>query len=171
VNGRLNVPMMALAAALVLGVVTTARVADAHPLHSTITELVEDRAHGVVRATVRVFADDFGTALTRASRGRTQVSTGPVWDAAALAYATQAFGLRDVRGRALPLRSCGTRRTGDLLWLCLEAATDQPLASLQVRNAMLCDLFDDQVNVVQGTVNGERRSVLFVRGDSYKSLR
>jgi hypothetical protein len=163
--------LTALVAMALLGAATTARVADAHPLHSTITELVEDRAHGVVRATVRVFVDDFGTAVTRASRGRTSASTGPAWDAAALAYATQAFGLRDVRGRALPLHSCGTRRTGDLLWLCLEAATDQPLATLQVRSAMLCDLFDDQVNVVQGTVNGERRSLLFVRGDSYKSVR
>ena len=170
-SGRLKATMAALAAGLVLGVVATARVADAHPLHSTITELVEDRAHGVVRATVRVFAGDFGTAVTRASRGRISTNSGSEWDIAMLSYATQAFGLRDVHGRALTLRSCGTRRTGDLLWLCLEAATDQSLATLQVRSGVLCDLFDDQVNVVQGTVNGERRSLLFVRGDSYKSVR
>lgn len=167
----MNRRLTALAAAALLGVVTTVRVADAHPLHSTITELVEDRAHGVVRATVRVFADDFGTAVARAARGRLSSSAGPAWDAAVLSYATQAFGLRDAHGRALALRSCGTRRTGDLLWLCLESATEQPLATLQLRNAMLCDLFDDQVNVVQGTVNGERRSLLFVRGDTYKPVR
>lgn len=167
----MNRRLTALAAAALLGVVTTTRVVDAHPLHSTITELVEDRAQGVVRATVRVFADDFGTAVTRAARGRLSTSAGPAWDAAVLSYATQAFGLRDAHGRAIALRSCGTRRTGDLLWLCLESATDQPLATLQLRNAVLCDLFDDQVNVVQGTVNGERRSLLFVRGDTYKPVR
>jgi hypothetical protein len=157
--------------AAVLTVVSATRVADAHPLHSTITELVEDRARGVVRATVRVFADDFGTAVARATRGRVSPSAGSAWDAAVLAYATSAFGLQDAQGRPIALRSCGVRRTGELLWLCLEAATLQPLATLKVRNAVLCDLFDDQVNVVQGTVGGERRSLLFVRGDAYKSMR
>lgn len=158
-------------AAVLLGLVSTARSSDAHPLHSTITELTEDRAQGVVRAMVRVFADDFGTAVSHAAHGRVSPTSGAAWDAAALAYATSAFGLHDAQGRPIPLRSCGIRRTGDLLWLCLEGSTPQPLASLSVRNAVLCDLFDDQVNVVQATAGGGRRSVLFVRGDGFKSVR
>lgn len=140
-----------------------------HPLHSTMTEVVADRPHGIVRATVRVFADDFGTAVRKLARGHPLPDAGPVWDASALAYATTTFGLAE-RGRALPLRACGVRRTGDLLWVCLEATTTADLAALQVRNVMLCDLFDDQVNVVQGTVGGERRSLLFVRGTGFKPL-
>jgi hypothetical protein len=160
-----------LATAAVLAVFTHPRVADAHPLHSTITELTDDRAHGMVRATVRVFADDFGTAVSRAAHGRVTPASGAAWDAAVAAYATGAFGLQDAQGRPIALRSCGVRRTGDLLWLCLEGATPQPLDALRVRSAVLCDLFDDQVNVVQGTAGGERRSLLFVRGDGYKSVR
>jgi hypothetical protein len=166
VNRRLTV----LVATALFGVVGAARVADAHPLHSTITELVEDRAHGVVRATVRVFADDFGTAVARAASGRVAPGAGAAWDAAMMAYVARSFGLREAQGRPIPLRSCGIRRTGDLLWLCLEAATAQPLSALKVRNAVLCDLFEDQVNVVQGVIDGERRSLLFVRGDQYKPV-
>jgi hypothetical protein len=143
----------------------------AHPLHSTITELVEDRARGVVRATIRVFADDFGTAVARSARGRVSPASGPAWDAAVHAYATTAFGVQDAQGHAIPLRSCGMKRTGDLLWLCLEAPTNQPLSALRVRNVVLCDLFEDQVNVVQAAIASERRSLLFVRGDSYKPVR
>ena len=144
-------------------------VAAMHPLHSTITEVVADRAHGVVRATVRVFADDFGTAVRRMARGRTLPDAGPGWDGPALAYATTSFGLAE-RGRALPLRSCGVRRTGDLLWVCLEASTTADLGALQVRNVMLCDVFDDQINVVQGEVAGTRKSLLFVRGAGFKPI-
>jgi hypothetical protein len=143
----------------------------AHPLHSTITELVEDRTRGVVRATIRVFADDFGTAVARSASGRVPLSSGRTRDAAELAYSIRVFGIQDAQGYALALRSCGVRRTGDLLWLCLEASTTQPLSSLRVRNGVLCELFDDQVNVVQATVGGDRRSLLFVRGDSYKPVR
>ena len=147
------------------------RALEAHPLHSTITEIVEDRARGTVRATIRVFADDFGVAVRRAARGRVTPSAGAAWDSAVLAYANLAFGLLEANGKPLALRSCGIRRTGDLIWLCLEAPTSQPLASLRVRDAVLCDLFDDQVNVVQGTIAGQRRSLLFVRGDRAKPLR
>jgi hypothetical protein len=162
--------LLALAAVIVLSTAVRPSVAEAHPLHSTITELTEDRAHGLVRATVRVFADDFGTAVSRAAHGRVSPASGAAWDAAVAAYATSVFGLQDAQGRPIALRSCGIRRTGDLLWVCLEGTASQPLASLRVRSAVLCDLFDDQVNVVQGTAGGERRSLLFVRGDGYKSV-
>jgi hypothetical protein len=147
------------------------RLLHAHPLHSTITELVEDRSRGVVRATIRVFADDFGTAVARSTSGRLSPSSGPAWDAAASAYSISAFGIEDSAGRALALRSCGVRRTGVLLWLCLEAATTRSLSELRVRNGMLCELFEDQVNVVQVAVGVDRRSLLFVRGDHYKPVR
>lgn len=156
------------AAALLVLAASPARAA-AHPLHSTITEVVADRAHGVVRATIRVFVDDFGTAVRRSSRGDALPAAGPAWDAAALAYATTQFALAE-RGRPLPLRSCGVRRTADLLWVCLEASTGADLGALQVRNGILCDLFDDQINVVQGTTAGGRVSLLFVRGNGFKPL-
>jgi len=157
--------------ALTLAGTSAPRVLEAHPLHSTITELVEDRGHGLVRATIRVFADDFGTAVARSAKDRVTPSSGHAWDVAVAAYAATAFGLQDAQGHALPMRSCGARRTGDLLWLCLEASTTQPLSSLRVRNTVLCEVFEDQVNVVQATLATDRRSVLFVRGDTYKPVR
>jgi len=128
---------------------------NAHPLHTTITELTEDRSRGMVRATIRVFADDFGKA--RGERPE-------------LAYVASRFTFTDRAGRSLPLHSCGTRSTGELLWICVEAASAEGLAPLRVYNVMLNDLFDDQVNVVQGTVGGARRSLLFIKGDRPKPL-
>jgi hypothetical protein len=169
-GARALATLIALAASLT-GAAATPRTLDAHPLHTTMTELSEDRARGVVRATIRVFADDFGTAVSRWAKGRAPTGAGSAWEAAAIAYAASAFNLQDAGGRPLAMRSCGVRRTADLVWVCLEAATAQPLGALRVRNAMLCELFDDQVNVVQGSVASGRRSLLFVRGDPYKSMR
>ena len=145
--------------------------AEAHPLHSTITDLAIDAARGTVRATVRVFVDDLRAGVVRSARGRPVPTSGPGWDAAVLAYATGTFALQDARGRALPLRACGMRQTADLVWLCLEAGVASDAGTLHVRNAMLCELYEDQVNVVQGTIGGARRSVLFVRGDRFKAFR
>jgi hypothetical protein len=156
------------AALLLLG--DAARV-DAHPMHSTITELTLDPARGMVRATIRVFADDLRAALAATSRGRQLPPDGPVWEAAVAAYANGAFGLKDARGRTLTLRSCAVRRAADLLWVCVEADVARDAGTLQVRNAMLCDVYADQVNVVQGMVGGTRSTLLFVRGDRFKVLR
>lgn len=156
-------------ALLVLMLMLAPRLLLAHPLHSTITELTEDRARGVVRATIRVFADDFGTAVSRSTHGRA-VAAGPQWDASAFAYVASVFGFTDRAGHALTLRSCGIKRTADLLWICVEATSQAGLSPLQVRNAVLCNLFDDQVNVVQAVVGSARRSVLFTRGDRFKPL-
>ena len=158
--------------ALMIGLVLAAapaRDARAHPLHTTLTELTEDRARGTVRATIRVFADDFGTAVARHARGRT-LAPGVAWDAAAFAYVASAFTVGHRSGPALALRACGIRRTGEVLWVCVETASAAGLALITVRNAVLTDLFDDQVNVVQATVAGTRRSVLFTRGDRAKTL-
>ena len=129
---------IAAVAAAALALVAAPRRAAAHPLHTTMTELVEDRARGTVRATVRVFADDFGVAVRRAARGRTVPTSGPAWDASALAYVTAGFRLSDGAGRAVALRSCGVRRTGDVLWICLEATPPAPLATLHASNTLLC---------------------------------
>jgi hypothetical protein len=163
-----------LAAALLvamLGLPAATRPAEAHPLHSTITELVLDPAHGTVRATVRVFADDLRSAVLRTTRGRSLAPEGPAWDAAAFAYAASVVSIRTARGRAVALRPCGARRTADLMWLCLEGELPRDAGALQVRNAMLCELYEDQVNVVQSTMEGTRRTLLFVRDDRFKALR
>lgn len=159
----------ALALSIALLLISWPSRANAHPLHTAITELTEDRGRGIVQATIRVFADDFAKAVSRSPRGR-GVSLGPAWDAAALAYIASAFALTDRTGRSLALRSCGIRRTADLLWICVEASSADGLAALKVRNRVLCDVWDDQVNVVQGTVAGVRRSLLFTKGDGSKPL-
>jgi len=162
--------LIAALAIAVLGTPTVASDAAAHPLHSTITEILRDQPHGTVRATIRVFADDLRSAVVRAAHGRSVPPSGPGWDAAVLAYATSVVSIRTARGEAVPLRGCGTRRSADLVWLCIEGEVARDAAPLQVRHAMLCELYEDQVNVVQGTVDGTRRSLLFVRGDRFKPL-
>jgi hypothetical protein len=58
-----------------------------------------------------------------------------------------------------------------VVWLCLRAPAPRAAARLTVHNRMHFELFEDQVNVVQATLGGRRRSELFTRGDGPKPLR
>jgi hypothetical protein len=128
-----------------------------HPLHTTMTELTIDPSRHAVRAVVRAFADDFGTA----SKGTTPET-----------FVAARVKIADASGKRLDLRGCGVRRTGDLLWICVEGAYSGAERDLRLANSLLCDLFDDQVNIVQVTRTGSpaRRSLLFTHGDGAKVL-
>ena len=149
-------------AALRVAVVLAGASGVAHPLHTSLTELSAVPG-GKVRLSIRLFADDLHTALARRGAG------SPV-DSAAFAYARETVTLADVNGRRLSLTWCGLRRTGDLVWLCLEAAV-ATLPGLDVRVALLWDVFADQVNLVQAETNGRRQTLVLVNGDPPQRLR
>jgi hypothetical protein len=141
----------------------------AHPLHTTLTEVHVDATTHTVRVMVRVFADDFGAALARHMRV-TSPPIGRAWDDATIDYLGSALAIADRASKPIALRSCGTRRSADLLWICLEGATTEVASEIRGRNSILCDLFDDQVNIVQFTTGSQKHSVLFTRGDGLKRL-
>jgi hypothetical protein len=130
-----------------------------HPLHTTLTQLAYRDGDHMVEATVRVFADDFRAAL------RADVS-----DSAAVSYLRSTFTLADRAGRPLAIAWCGLRRTGDLLWLCLQAPAAQGLSGLRVRVALLFERYSDQINIVQASYAGRRAALLFTSGDAAKAL-
>ena len=153
-------------AALVLACPPAAK---AHPLHTTLTELTHSPAAGSVEVSMRVFADDFSTAVARHA-GTAPAPDHRVPDAAAFAYLSARFALIDARGRPLGLRWCGARRVEDVVWVCLRGQAPARLAGVRVLNRVLLDLYDDQINLVQAVYEGRRYSLLFTKGDGAKRL-
>lgn len=141
-----------------LGVLGAASALWLHPLHTTFTELSYRAADSTVQVSVRAFADD----LRAAARGGS--------DSAAFAYVRSTLTLASRDGRALPLAPCGIRQSGDLLWLCLEARAPEGLHGLRVAARLLCDLYVDEINIVQAGYEGQRESFLFSRGDPPRPL-
>ena len=143
----------------------TAR-ADAHPLHTTMTEITLDPTGQSLHIVVRTFADDYTKAAgAAAGRAGPAAVNGPEsW-----AYLQRAFAVFD-GGRPVPLRSCGVKQTGNLLWICVDASVSGSLSAMKVRSAILCELYDDQVNIVRSLVRGAARSILFVKGDAPKGV-
>ena len=136
----------------------------AHPLHTSLAEIVYDPAAKEIRISIRVFIDD----LTKASNAYATSHKGvrtPIVD-----YARAAFVVADRGGHPLPLTSCGAKPVGDLMWLCFRAVAPSGIAGFQVAHRVLFDLYSDQINIVQATYNGKKTSLLFTRGEGFKKL-
>jgi hypothetical protein len=129
-----------------------------------MTEITLAPAGRSLHIVVRTFADDYTKAVAGGRAGAPAVNGPESW-----AYVQRAFSVLDA-GRPVPLQSCGVRQRGNLLWICLDASVSGSLAAMQVRSAVLCELYDDQVNIVRSLVGAAARSILFTKGDRAKSL-
>jgi hypothetical protein len=140
-----------------------------HPLHTTLTTMTYDAASHQVTAVVRTFASDFSTAVARRS-GRAAPDDDRVSDSASFAYLATALSVADRDGHALSLVWCGSRRTGDLLWLCVRGATPTGMRGLRLDNRALMELYADQVNIVMADYDGRSESMLFTKGSGAERL-
>ena len=164
---RLVAFALALAVSLA-SLLVSAREADAHPLHTTLVQLTyDDRTH-MLEGSIRVFAGDFAAAVAKHA-GAKIPDDDRVADADAFKYVTNTLRFIDAGGRVVPLAWCGSRRSGDVLWLCVRASSTAPPNTLKLSDQMLCELFDDQINIVQTVAGAKRASMLFTKGDGAKS--
>lgn len=148
-------------------IVSPARTATAHPLHTTLAELSYDPSARVLNVSLRVFADDFAAGVM--PRAGASAHTLPP-DSAMLRYVTERFSVTaDGVGR-LAWRWCGRRREGEVLFLCLRATARASPAGARMRNALLSEVFTDQVNIVRANYAGRRRTLLFTARGGIKTL-
>ena len=119
-----------------------------HPLHTSLAQLTFDR--NTITVSLRVFSSDLVAA-----------SDNKPFD-----YATATFIVRDARGKAIKLSSCGSKQVGDLTWLCLRGTG----AAATVESRVLFDKYNDQINVVQTSIDGHSRNILFISGDHAKRI-
>jgi hypothetical protein len=148
----------AAAALLALG----ASVAGAHPMHTAVADVAFDAARGAAAITIRVFGDDLSAALGSVP--------GEAADSALSRYVRGRFAIRDRTGRNLTLRWDGSTREGDVVLLRLRVAAPRGLAGGRVASALLCERFEDQVNVVRISEVNRTVTLLFVRGDASKAI-
>ncbi len=143
------------------------RLAHAHPLHTAVTE-IQVAADGTLTIKVRAFSDDFSAAVSKATRTPV-LPDYQVADAAALRYVTGALGLT-VAGRPVVLRLMNQRRDGDVTWLELRTEAVVSLKGARVRNVLLMERHDDQVNIVKAHYESRSYTTLFSRADTLKTL-
>lgn len=144
-------------------------VIDAHPLHTTITQLTLVPSDRAAQLMVRMSAEDFAVAV--AKRTNTQPARDHrVAEAGALAYAQASVRLLGRDGRPRTLRLCGMEWKDATLLLCLRADAPDGVSQMQLSNVMMFELFEDQVNVVQAAYGPQRRTILFVRGGAAQRL-
>lgn len=142
----------------------------AHKFHASFARVNYNNQEQSLEITLRLFADDLENILS--SRAGRQIRIDKTADAArlTLAYLQDSFELRGRDGRAKKLQWIGMEPEVDTVWIYLEAKAREDIAELSVRNRILFDLFDDQVNVLHVRYNDKAADLIFKPGDKFKTI-
>jgi hypothetical protein len=159
----------------------------AHPMHTTVTEVVVDGGGGA-SIKMRVYVDDLRAAVpllagtpgafsagayaagADSAGAGSAVANSAAADSAMARYLRATFALADRTGRAVRLTWAGGERTGDVILLRLRGEVPGGLSGARVTSLVLCEHFEDQVNVVRAEYGGRTTTLLFTRGETAKVL-
>jgi hypothetical protein len=136
-----------------------------HPLHTSFAQVTFDTRARTVEVSLRVFVDDYTSAAESWARGGNSRANSPL-----VGYAVASFVLRESNGHTVALRSCGGKRVGDLMWLCLRGQLSTTPRNSSVISRVLFEKFEDQVNVVQTAYDGRKANLLFTSDDTEKRI-
>ncbi len=134
----------------------------AHPLHTSFAQVNFDTRAKTVDVSLRVFVDDYTSAAEAWAKANR--STLPV-----AGYAAASFTLRGASG-PVAFQSCGDKRVGDLMWVCLRGQFAGKPGGATVISRILFEKFDDQVNIVQTSYDGHKSNLLFTSDDAPKRI-
>ena len=139
--------------------------AAAHKYYTSLARAEYNEGTKAVEFALRVFADDLELALTRRSGRKVYLDKTKDADELALAYLRETFEVAGRDGRRVELRWVGMEAQGDVAWLYFEAPLPEGPAGATLRDRVLLELFQTQVNIINLKYGGRKLDLVFKRGD------
>ncbi len=156
----------AIALCIVVSVVHTSP-ALAHRAHAGLTEIAWNSSSHEIEITHRLYAHDLEPRLFHSIQGVWEET--PEGIAKIGKYIRAHFSIKS-DNTDMPLSYVGAEADGEFIFVYFTANLPETLSELKVRNAILFNDLDDQVNLVNLTLNGKTQSQYFRFGDKAKSF-
>ncbi|MCS6969133.1 MAG: hypothetical protein RMJ44_10600 [Cytophagales bacterium] len=132
-----------------------------HPIHISLCEIRFNPSSKQLEITHKIFIDDLENALEHHYQLRTYLATAkehPDSEKLIERYLRQRFECT-ANNKPVQWKYLGREYELDAIWIYLEAEQESPLQSIEVRNSVLLELFDDQINFIQVDSSGERKNL------------
>jgi hypothetical protein len=112
---------------------------------------------------IRVFTDDLEKALTTASGASVHLSNAKKDDSLLEKYVRAHVAYMTPQRQPKPLNYVGHEEEADANWIYMEMPYTEPFQGGVMKQNILMDLFDDQVNMVNVTYQGQKKTFVFRR--------
>ena len=144
-----------------------------HKFHATIAQVDYNAKEQAVEAVIRFFTDDFETAISQHAKreikfGTPQALKDKANNDAVFSYVRERFELKGRNGASVKLIWVGMEMQADMVWVYIEGKLPGGLGGAQLRNRLMQELFDDQVNIVNFKYDGKQTGTMFNVQDGFK---
>ena len=131
-----------------------------HPFFVGVTEVQHNAKDKTLEVSVKLFAEDLEKTLSKANNIAVDL-TSPKDSAKAskmvASYLQQHLQLK-VNGKPVQMEFVGYEKEREATWCFLQVNDVPDVKKLEVINSLLYDAFEQQINLMHVTVNGERKS-------------
>ncbi|MDX5420648.1 MAG: hypothetical protein LPK07_04150 [Hymenobacteraceae bacterium] len=146
--------------------------AAAHDYHASITDITYNPRTQSLEVAMKVFMDDLEDALSKRTKTKVRYSRSSEQVKQYMSDYVQANLVFELtKGKPLKHKFLGSEDDADVVWMYVEVPVQSAtLPQLFVKNAVLTELFSDQMNIVNVTYKGKTESVLMQTGDTNKKV-
>lgn len=137
-----------------------------HEFHASVTKMEYNPKERVFEISMRIFTDDFEKALSAASNTRVVLDESPGQtagknDPLIEKYVLSHFSYVTPQKQTKPVRYVGHEVEADANWLYLEMPFAEAFRGGILKQNILMELFDDQVNMVNVQYQGQKKTFVF----------
>lgn len=153
----------------------------AHKLHLSVAQLDYNQKSQSVEIVLRVYADDLEAAVSRHANRPVNIDPATAnkdkrLGQAILAYLRNSVELKSKNGAPVKLIWRGMEWRMDMFWLSVTGklpavpAGENGLDGAQLKNRIFCELFADQVNIVNTKIREKQVGLMFEAKDGFKTI-
>ncbi len=140
-----------------------------HEFHASVTQMQYNPAERAFEISIRVFTDDLERGLSAASGTKISLEKGKQ-DALMEKYVRSHFGYINAQKQPKPVRYVGYETEADAQWIYLEMPYSEPFSGGTMRQTILTELFDDQVNMVNIKYQNQKKTFVFRKNQTVQEV-
>lgn len=146
-----------------------------HEFHASVTQMQYNAKEQTFEISVRIFTDDFEKALSAASGSKIVLNpsaggTPDKNDPLIETYIRTHFAYTSAQKQTKAIRYMGHETEADANWLYLEMPYAEPFKGGLLKQNVLMELFDDQVNMVNIQYQGQKKTFVFRKNQPVQDL-
>jgi len=131
-----------------------------HPLFITVTEISHNPKDKTLEMSCKVFTNDFETALEKFYNAKVDLADAKDKanaDKFITGYIQKKIQIK-ADGKPVTLSFVGSEKETDATWCYFQVVNIPTIKKIEINNTMLYESFDNEINIMHVSVNGERKS-------------
>lgn len=142
----------------------------AHDFHASVTQMQYDSKERTFEISIRIFTDDFEKALAEATRSKVNLNGPGKNDQLIEKYVQTHFSYANAQKQPKPIKYIGYEVETDAHWIYLEMPYTEPFKGGSLKQNVLMEMFDDQVNMVNIQYQGHKKTFVFRKNQPIQDI-